>query len=182
MCAILGPRMDHRFITLRTIFDRDAILRLAEEPEFVHNISLQAKLTNDPSHDHFLAVFVFEVISQGDGTLLLRVVSTTVTGIQRYTTKRLIFQGIYMADASDTQQIPFETLRAHFREQEQDVRERINASSGPGLPWKKAFPNGAGDSVSPMEFVIDDPDVTALNALFSISDLQEDDDPAGEES
>jgi hypothetical protein len=162
--------MNTRLITLRTIFESDDVFRLLEEPEFAHNTSLHAARDIKPFSDHFLAIFVFEAESQYDGSLLLRAISTTVVGIQRYTTKRLQHQGIYVATNPDEHPILPGTLRAHFHAREEDLRERLNSIWGPKLRWTKEFPNGAGDLASPTEFVISDPDLTALEKLFSVPD------------
>jgi hypothetical protein len=61
-----------------------------------------------------------------------------------------------------------DTLRAHYRAQQQDAMERLQ-SVGAGLPlrWTKDFPNGAGDLADPPEFIIADPDLAELEKLFS---------------
>ena len=64
-----------------------------------------------------------------------------------------------------------ETLRAHFRAQQEDTLERF-MSVGSALPlrWTKNFPNGAGDLASPPEFIMADPDLAELEKLFSTPD------------
>jgi len=46
-------------LTLRTIFEAETVLGLLEEPEFAHNVALQAARDVKPTSDHYLAVFVF---------------------------------------------------------------------------------------------------------------------------
>ena len=173
--------MNTKLITLRTIFESADVLKLLKEPEFEHNIPLQAVRDVKPLSDHFLAIFVFEAESQYDGSLLLRAISTTVVGIQRYTTKRLRYQGIYVAVNPSEHPVLSDTLRSHFRAQEQDLRERMNATWGPKLRWTKDFPNGAGDLTSLAEFVINDPDLDALENLFSVPDPRSQENNSGDE-
>jgi hypothetical protein len=142
--------------------------KLLDEPEFSNNLHLHAIRDVNPKNEHFLAIFVYDAESQSDGTLLLRPISTTVAGIQRYATKRLSYQGIYIAREVTKDQIPFETLRAHFRAEALDLMERMSSTYGPKLRWTKWFASGAGDLDKLAEFVIEDPDVADLNALFNL--------------
>ena len=157
-------------LTLRAIFEEATVLSLLAEPEFAGNYTLLAARDVKPTSDHFLAVFVFSAEPMEDGSRVLRIVSTTVVGIQRYTTTRLRYQGVHIANpAGDS--LLMETLRAHYRAQQEDTLERF-MSVGGGLPlrWTKKFPNGAGDLASPPEFIIADPDLAELEKLFSIPD------------
>ena len=157
-------------LTLRTIFEEATVLSLLAEPEFAGNYVLLAARDVKPTSDHYLAVFVFSAEPLDDGSRVLRIVSTTVVGIQRYTTTRLQYQGIYLAKpAGDS--LLMETLRAHYRAQQEDTLER-SMSVGSALPlrWTKNFPNGAGDLASPPEFIMADPDLAELEKLFSTPD------------
>jgi len=157
-------------LTLRAIFEAETVLSLLDEPEFAHNLSLQAARDVKPISDHYLAVFVFSAEALDDGTRALRVVSTTVLGIQRYTTTRLRYQGVYPAFA-DGESLLMDTLRAHYRAQQQDTIERLGSiGSGFPPPWIRNFPNGAGDLADPPEFIIADPDLEQLEKLFSVPD------------
>jgi hypothetical protein len=168
-------------LTLRTIFEAGAVLGLLEEPEFTHNIALQAEREVRPTSDHYLAVFVFSAEPLDDGTRALRILSTTVLGIQRYTTTRLRYQGVYPAQTAGDSLL-METLRAHYRAEQEDTMERFQ-SVGSALPlrWTKGFPNGAGDLSDPPEFVIADPDLKQLESLFSIPDPRSESDLGGED-
>ena len=86
-------------LTLRTIFEAGTVLGLLEEPEFAHNVAIQAAREVKPTSDHYLAVFVFTAEPLDDGTRVLRIISTTVLGVQRYTTTRLRYQSVYPAEA-----------------------------------------------------------------------------------
>jgi hypothetical protein len=160
-----------KIITFRGIFERADVLRLLDEPEFIHNLNLQAERDVKPFNAHFLAIFVFAAESQCDDTLLLRVLSTSVFGIQRYTTKRLQNQRVDLIRKPDEHEIFARTLRAHYLAQEQLLHERLGYM---GLSvtrrWTNDYPNGAGDLPSPPEFVISDPDLPDLEKLFSIPD------------
>jgi hypothetical protein len=106
-------------LTLRTSFEAGTVLGLLNEPEFAHNFSLRAARDVKPISDHYLAIFVFSAEPLEDGTRALRVLSTTVLGIQRYTTTRLRYQGVYAAQP-DGESLLMDTLRAHYRAQQQD--------------------------------------------------------------
>lgn len=160
-------------LTLRAVFDAGTILGLLDEPDFAHNLHLQAARDVKPFSDHYLAVFVFSAEPLDDGTRVLRIISTTVVGIQRYTTTRLLYQGIYPAHSPEGEEdsLLMDTLRAHFRAQQEDTMERMQSiGSTFAPPWTRNFPNGAGDLASPPEFIIADPDLVQLEKLFSIPD------------
>jgi hypothetical protein len=70
-----------RTLTMRSVFERASILKILEEPEFANTITARVINENKPANDYFLAVLVFTAESQNDGSLLLRVISTTVVGI-----------------------------------------------------------------------------------------------------
>jgi hypothetical protein len=157
-------------LTIRTIFERATVLSLLDEPEFAYNYALQAERDIKPASGHYLAVFVFAAEPLGDGGVALRIVSTTVLGIQRYTTTRLKYQSVHITNPP-SEGLLMETLRAHFRAHQEDTLERfMSVGSGIQLRWTKSFPNGAGDLASPPEFVIADPDLAELEKLFSLPD------------
>ncbi len=157
-------------LTLRTVFEAETVLGLLEEPEFAHNVALLAARDVKPTSDAYLAIFVFSAEPLDDGTRALRIISTTVLGVQRYTVTRLRYQGVYPARA-DEDSLLMDTLRAHYRAQQEDTMERL-LSVGGALPlrWTKDFPNGAGDLADPPEFIIADPDLEQLEKLFSVQD------------
>jgi hypothetical protein len=151
------------------------VLNLLDDPDLAHNLTLHAARDVKPLSDHYLAVFVFMAESQEDGTLLLRAISTTVVGIQRYTTKRLRYQGIYVTENPNTNHIVWQTLRAHFRAQQEDTDERLRSiGRSIKLRWTKDFPNGAGDLADSPEFVMTDPDIAELEKLLSTPDTRRD--------
>lgn len=160
--------MDRKVLTMRFILDRNVLLDLLEEQGFAENLSLRAKCHADPPYDQFLAIFVFEAVPQEGGALRMSAISTTVLGFQRYTTKRLTFQGVYSMSEADWDGILADTLRAHFRAQGQDLAARLRSLNGPQLPWTKQFANGAGDLNPVFEVLIEDPEVAELNALFHL--------------
>ena len=168
--------MHSKIVTLRTIFSSSTVLDLLDEPEFADNLTLKAARDVEPRNDQYFAVFVFAAESQADGTLLLEPISTTVVGIQRYSTNRLRSQGIYATADPSANPILSGTLRAHFRAKQEDLKERLaSVSTAHQLRWTKDFPNGAGDLANRPEFVIEDPDLADLERLFSAQDLRPED-------
>lgn len=155
-------------LTLRTIFGQATVLSLLAEPEFAGNWALKAERDVKPTSDHYLAIFVFAGEPLGNGSMALRIVSTTVLGIQRYTTTRLSYQGVHIS-APEGEDLLMETLRAHYRAQQVDTLERLG-SIGSALPlrWTMSFPNGAGDLANQPEIIIADPDLAELERLFSL--------------
>jgi hypothetical protein len=165
-----------KILTLRTIFSSSAVLSLLDEPEFADNLTLKAARDVKPLNDQYLAVFVFAAQSKADGTVLLDPISTTVVGIQRYSTNRLRSQGIYETADPSANPILSGTLRAHFRAKQEDLNERLTSiSTAHHLRWTKDFPNGAGDLAIRPEFVIADPDLADLERLFSVQDPRPED-------
>ena len=155
-------------LTFRTVFEKATVLSLLAEPEFAGNWALQAERDVKPTSDHYLAIFVFAGEPLGDGSMALRIVSTTVLGIQRYTTARLSYQGVHIS-TPDGEDLLMKTLRAHYRAQQEDTLERFN-SIGSTLPirWTRSFPNGAGDLANQPEIIVADPDLAELERLFSL--------------
>jgi hypothetical protein len=168
-------------LTIRAVFERATVLSLLDGPELADNYALQAERDIKPASDHYLAVFVFAAEPLGDGGMALRIVSTTVLGIQRYTTTRLKYQGVHITNPP-REGLLMETLRAHFRAHQEDTLERfMSVGSGIPLRWTKSFPNGAGDLASQSEFVIADPDLAELEKLFSLPDPRLGSEGGGEE-
>jgi hypothetical protein len=162
-----------RTVTMRTVFERQAVLKILQEPEFRDSTEASIVRDNKPTREHYLAVFVFSAESQNDGSLRLRVTSTTLLGIQRYTTARLRGQGVYVMEKLHEHGLFSETLRAHFRAEQKLLLERMESVGlhGMHLSWfKKHFANEAGDLSSPPEFVIADPDFEELEKLFKPQD------------
>lgn len=164
-----------RMLTLRALLERGSLLHLLEEPEFGHNIALGIVKDNHVKCDHYFAIFVFTAESKDNGELSLRVASTTVVGVQRHTTKRLRYQGVYLDPGMTDNHIFMETLRAHYRAAQQETFERMNAIGTHGMPfrWTKHFPNGAGDLSNLPEFVVADPDLEELEKLFNTPDTRD---------
>lgn len=157
-------------LTLRIVFEAETVLGLLDEPEFALNIALQAARDVKPTSDAYLAIFVFGAEPLDDRTRALRIISTTVLGIQRYTVTRLRYQGVYLARA-DQDILLMDTLRAHYRAQQEDTMERFQSVGSPlPLHWTKSFPNGAGDLADPPKFIIADPDLEQLEKLFLVPD------------
>src|SRR5436309_26829 len=113
-------------LTMRAVFQAGAVVGLLDEAEFANNVVLQAARDVKPISDHYLAVFVFSAEPRDDGTRVLRIISTTVVGIQRYTTTRLRYQGVYVVQP-EGDSVLMETLRAHYRAQLQDTMERLQS-------------------------------------------------------
>jgi hypothetical protein len=121
-------------------------------------------------------VFVFAANPWADGTRALQIISTTVVRIQRYTTSRLRYQGIYLARPSGDSLL-VDTLRAHFRAQQEDTVENVQLRrERDSAALDKTFPNGAADLSGPPEFIIADPDLTELENLFSMPDQRHESD------
>ena len=113
-------------LTLRSFFEKSTVLSLLAEPEFAGNYALQAARAVKPTSDHYLPIFVFSGDSLGDGSMALRIVSTTVLGIQRYTMTRLQYQGVHISNP-DGDGLLMKTLRAHYRAQQEDTLERLSS-------------------------------------------------------
>lgn len=88
--------MDH--MTMRLMFPREAVLGLLDEPEFEGCMTLVAQRDVKPVPDVYLAVFVVQVEPVPECGLRLCPVSTTVIGITRTSSKRLVGEGLYWAD------------------------------------------------------------------------------------
>jgi hypothetical protein len=133
-----------RTLTLRTLLARESLLQVLKEPEFEHNMALGIVKDNFVKCDDYFAIFVFTAESQDDGKLFLRVASTTVVGVQRHTTKRLQYQGVYVNPNVTDSDVLMETLRAHYRAAQQDTFERINAIGTHGIPFvgRRTFRTG----------------------------------------
>jgi len=155
-------------LTLRSIFEESAVLSLWAEAEFADNYALQASRDLKPKSDHFLPNLRVRGRAVDDGSMALCIVSTTVLGIQRYTTTRLRHQGVQVLKP-DADCLTMETIRAHYRAQQDVTLERC-MSLGSALPLSgcKHFPNGAGDLTSPPEITIADPHLAELERLFSL--------------
>jgi hypothetical protein len=156
---------------MRAVYERETVIGLLTENAFRGNIALSAAADVKPFNDHYLAVFVLQTEPSDQAQLTLSIVSSTVVGIQRYTTKRLSYQGIHLISNPQIDGLFVELLRAHYRGAQQDTEERIASTWGVPLLWSKRwFANGAGDLRDPQQFSISDPDVEALNTLFSLED------------
>ena len=164
-----------RMLTVRVVRSRESILKLLEGPGFgpgrcgSYDVAFAPYLDDSPKNDHCLCVFVYAAESQENTTQLLHILSTTVVGIQRYTTSRLRRSGSSVWFVPDLDEIDFlaETLRAHFRWVKDDTHQRIASMGGRLLLFSKEFfPNGAGDSSDLPELVMRDPDMEQLETLL----------------
>jgi hypothetical protein len=162
-------------ITIRVVFERRVVEELAEEYEFRDNADIAAVCTVKPLSDHFLAVFVVKTEPADDHCLSLTVLSTTVVGVQRYTTSRLRYQGVHLLTAPRADGLLVNLLRAHFRAAGTRTQRALEQMYS-GLPprWRVWYQNGAGDLDTPFEWLIEDPDVAELEGLWSLVDPRPD--------
>lgn len=172
LCTFRGGM---RTLTMRALFERDSVLRILEEPEFERLGTGSFLRENHPPTDHFLAVVVFGAEPQGDGTLLLSTLSTTLLAIQQNTISRLRSQGVLMVAKNRPIELLAEALRAHFRADHENLRKRLESISvvGPGIPmnWiEQHFSSGAGDSIQPITFITTDPELEELEKLWNKDD------------
>jgi len=164
-----------KYLTLRTIFERATVLGLRQEREFRDSQDLLAEESVQPFNDAYLAVFTLQAEATGDGMLKLRIVSTTVLGIQRYSIKRLLWQRVYVSPAGDG--LLTDLLRAHYRHRHHKLIDAFARLGGPDLRrWTEKFSNGAGDLDDPPEFLINDPDLDQLNRIAGTLSQDDDDD------
>jgi len=153
-----------KYLTVRTVFERATVLGLLQEREFQANQELSAEASVKPLSDAFLAVFTLQAEATDDGMLRLRIVSTTVLGIQRYSIKRLQWQHVNVHPGEDG--LVMDLLRAHFRHRERKLNEALATIGHPDVRrWTEKFSNGAGDLEDPPEFLISDPDLEQLNRI-----------------
>lgn len=122
--------MDH--VTIRLMLPREAVLGLLEEPEFQDCIALVAQRDVKPVPDVYMPVFVVQIEPMPEWGLRLSPVSTTVVGITRTSSKRLVGEGLYWADTKP--ECPaMGLLRAHYRAEESFVNKAVN-DIGTGFP------------------------------------------------
>lgn len=158
------------YLTMRLLFSRAAVIGLLDEPAFQSSVSLIAQRDVKPINDVYLSVFVLEVEPAPECGLRLRPVSTTVTGITRTASKRLVGCGFVWADTRPDSPT-MDLLRAHFRGEEAFV-QRTFMELGYQLPvWRNHFRNCAGDLESLPEIFIEDPGAKDMERLFG-SDLE----------
>jgi hypothetical protein len=164
-----------KYLTLRTVFERATVLSLRLEREFRDSQDLLAEESVQPFNDAYLAIFTLQAEATDEGMLKLRIVSTTVLGIQRYTIKRLLWQNVYMSPGGDG--LMMNLLRAHYRHRHRKMTEAFAMLGGPDLRrWTEKFSNGAGDLDDPPEFLINDPDLEQLNRIAgTLSETGEED-------
>jgi len=163
-------------LTFRFVLERKALELLFAEKEFREHIGLSASLIVKPVAEHFLVICVFAAHPRPGGKTSLQILSTTVLGIQRYTTTRLRYQGVYVLERPAFDGFLMEAIRAHYRADQIRLNEQTT-SAGSGIPmrWRANFPSGAGD-IDTESFVIDDPDLQTLERLFSLRDGRREDD------
>jgi len=159
--------MDH--MTMRWMFPREAVLGLLDESEFEGCMTLVAQRDVKPVPDVYLAVFVVQVEPVSECGQRLCPVSTTVVGITRTSSKRLVGEGLYWADTKP-ESPAMDLLRAHFRAEESFVNKAVN-DIGYRLPyWRNHYRNGAGDLDAVPEIIIEDRGAKDMERLFG-SDL-----------
>jgi hypothetical protein len=126
------------YLTMRLLFPRDALLNLLQEPAFVGCLTLIAQRDVKPAAEVYSAVFVLEVEPVSGCGLTLRPGSTTVVGITRIFSKRLVGEGLFWADARQDS-ASMDLLRAHFRAEEAFVNKALN-DIGYQLPfWRNHY-------------------------------------------
>jgi hypothetical protein len=81
------------YFRMRLLFPRETVLSLLDEPAFEYASFLTAQRDVKPFPDVYLAVFVLEAEPGSDCGLRLYPVSTTVVGITRMSSKRLLGEG-----------------------------------------------------------------------------------------
>jgi hypothetical protein len=120
--------------------------------------------------DVHLAVFVLEVEPASGSGLRLRPISTTVVGITRTSSKRLLGEGFLWADTTQDS-ATMDLLRAHFRAEEAFVNKALS-DIGYQLPfWRNHYRNSAGELDTIPEVIIEDPGAKDMERLFG-SDLE----------
>jgi len=155
--------MNH--MTMRSMFSRQAVLGLLDEPEFEGRMTLVGQRDVKPVPDVYLAVFVVQVEPVPECGLRLSPISTTVVGITRTSSKRLVGEGLYWADTKP-ESPAMALLRAHFRAEEAFVNKTVN-DIGYRLPyWRNHYRNGAGDLDAVPEIIIEDRGAKEMERLF----------------
>lgn len=114
-----------KFLTLRTIFDRATVIGLRSEPEFRDSVELLAEESVQPTNDAYLAIFTLVAESTEARMLKLRIASTAVLGIQRYSIKRLNWQNVFVHGGEVG--LFMEMLRCHFRHRQRKLDEMFMA-------------------------------------------------------
>jgi len=161
--------MNH--MTMRSMFSRQAVLGLLDEPEFEGRMTLVGQRDVKPVPDVYLAVFVVQVEPVPECGLRLSPISTTVVGITRTSSKRLVGEGLYWADTKP-ESPAMDLLRAHFLAEEAFVNKAVN-DIGYRLPyWRNHYRNGAGDLDTVAEIIIQDRGAKDMERLFG-SDPQD---------
>jgi hypothetical protein len=164
-----------KYLTFRTVFARPTVIGLLQERGFRDSQVLAAEESVKPFNDAYLAVFTLQAEATEDGMLKLRIASTTVLGIQRYSINRLRWQRVHEHSGGDG--LMMDLLRAHYMYQDRRLNETFATIGRGGLRrWTEMFSNGAGDLEDPPEFSIDDPDLDELNRIAGMApDTGEDD-------
>lgn len=152
-------------MTMRLMFPRDAVLGLLEEPEFEDCMTFVAQRDIKPVPDVYLAVFVLQAEPVPECGLRLHPLSTTIIGITKTSSKRLVGEGLHWADTKPDSPA-MDLLRAHFRAEEAFVNKAVN-DIGYRLPyWRNHYRNGAGDLNTGPEIIIEDRGAAEMERLF----------------
>jgi hypothetical protein len=112
-----------------------------------------------------MAVFVVEAEPVPEYGLRLRPVSTTVIGITRTSSKRLVGEGLFWADTKPDSPA-MDLLRAHFRAEEAFVNKAANDIRYRLPYWRNHYRNSAGDLDAVPEIIIEDRGAKDLERLF----------------
>jgi hypothetical protein len=153
------------YMTMRLMFPRDAVLGLLEEAEFEDCMTLVAQRDVNPVPDVYLAVFVLQAEPVPECGQRLHPVSTTIIGITRTSSRRLIGEALFWADTKPDSPA-MDILRAHFRAEEAFVNKAVN-DIGYRLPyWRNHCRNGAGDLNTVPEITIEDRGAAEMQSLF----------------
>ncbi|MBV8831697.1 MAG: hypothetical protein JO217_13580 [Acidobacteriaceae bacterium] len=143
-------------ITVQRLISRATVEKLFSSNE-LQLLPLHAEMYIKPQPDFFHCVFVFSVRRLNPGTLKIRVISTVVSRIQRYTVKMLRDR----APEIQERDMWAEVFYAHFIAEDNLNLDKLNTGHIPGLMSKFTrwfMDNGAGDRREPPEFIIHDPD------------------------
>lgn len=158
-----------KFLTLRAVVKKETLLRVLKMSgrTFISGI-----IPSDEIGDHFFITFFFSAEPHAESSLLLTLVSSTIVGIQRYTTKRLEYQGIHLIEVVRDDSLLSEAIVAHFVAKEEDTRAVLEDMWDSEMPrsWFKDYKNFAGDLNPRLQFVINDPDADLLTQLFLLRD------------
>ena len=155
------------YLTMRLLFPREAVLALLDDPDLDQSIPLIAQRDVKPISDVYLTIFVLEVEPVPDCGLCLRPVSTTVVGITRTASKRLLGQGFVLADIRP-ESPSMDLLRAHFKGEDAFLRQTFVDMAYQLPVWRNHYRNCAGDLDPRPEIIVEDPGAKDMERLFGL--------------